>query len=222
MTDGMRMIFNTQFVLATVLKTTLELLHPFMPFLTEDIWQRLPQRGQTIMKTPWPLPDSSWRDLQAEEQMAILMEAIRAIRHIRSEMNVPPGLRAQAFLVADTQENMDLLNKWGSYIQDLARADIQTCRELAHKPDQAAHAIFKGIELFVPLKGLIDIDKEIARLEKELQNIRSDLVKVKGKLSNENFLSKARPEIIEKERGKEEELLSAKSALTERLSILKS
>jgi len=211
----------TQSVLATVLKTTLELLHPFMPFLTEYIWQRLPQRGQTIMKTPWPVPDSSLRDQQAEEQMGIIMEAIRAIRHIRSEMNVPPGLRAQAFLVADTQENRDLLNKWGSYIQDLTRADIKIYKELAQKPDQAAHAIFKGIELFVPLKGLIDIGKEIARLEKELQNIRGNLVRVKGKLSNENFLSKARPQVIEKEKAKEEELLSAKSALTERLSILK-
>lgn len=211
----------TQSVLANVLKTTLELLHPFMPFLTEDIWQRLPQHGQTIMKTTWPVPESFLRDQLAEEQMGILMEAIRAIRHIRSEMNVPPGLKAQALLATDTPENRELLSKWESYIEDLTRTDIKIFKELPQKPEQAAHAIFKGIELFVPLKGLIDIDKETARLEKELQNIRSDLVRVNGKLSNENFLSKARPEIIEKERAKQEELLSAKQALTERLSILK-
>lgn len=212
---------TTQFVLATVLKTALELLHPFMPFITEEIWQRLPNRGQTIMKAPWPTGEPGRRDLQAEEQMAVLMEITRAIRHLRSEMNVPPGSRAKVLLVAPAEEIRNLLVRWGSYVQDLARCDLQLTAELSTKPEQAAHAVARGVEIFIPLKGLIDLDKEVSRLEKELAGIRQDLARVQGKLQNENFLKKARPEVIEKERAKEAELLSAREALSGRLAWLK-
>jgi len=212
---------TTQFVLATVLKTALELLHPFMPFITEEIWQRLPNRGRTIMKAPWPAGEPGRRNLQAEEQMAVLMEITRAIRHLRSEMNVPPGSRPKALLVVPAEEIRNLLARWGSYVQNLARCDLQFTAELSTKPEQAAHAVVRGVEIFVPLKGLIDLDKEVSRLEKELAGIRQDLARVQGKLQNENFLKKARPEVIEKERAKEAELLSAREALTGRLAWLK-
>jgi valyl-tRNA synthetase len=211
----------TQYVLATVLKSTLELLHPFMPFLTEEIWQRLPRPGQTIIKATWPVSEPGLRDPQIEEQMGILMEITRSIRHLRSEMNVPPGLRALAILVAPGGEVRSLINRWGSYIQELARCELKIWAELIQRPEQAAHAIVKGVEIFVPLKGLINIDKEIGRLEKELANIHNDLARVQGKLRNEDFLKKARAEIVEKERSREIELLSARGALMERLVILR-
>jgi len=212
---------TTQYVLATVLKTALELLHPFMPFLTEEIWQRLPHRGQTILKAPWPAGEPDWRDLQAEEQMGVLMEITRAVRHIRSEMNVPPGSRAKVLLVTPEEEIRNLIARWGHFIADLARCDLQTTAEIIQKPAQAAHAVARGVEIFVPLKGLIDLDKEVSRLEKELAEVRQDLARVHGKLKNENFLQKARPEVIEKERVKETELLSAQAALTKRLFLLR-
>ena len=213
---------TVQYVLAGVLKTSLELLHPFMPFLTEEIWQRLPHRGQTVLKASWPAAEEGMRDPAAEAQMEILMEVVRAIRHVRSEMNVPPGTRAKAILVAPEEEVRKLLSRWGGYVRDLARCDLEVAAGLSGRPEQAAHAVARGVEIFVPLKGLIDLEKEIGRLEKELAAVGRELARVQGKLANENFLNKARPEVIEKERAKEADLLSAKEALAGRLALLKS
>lgn len=212
---------TAQHVLATVLKGTLELLHPFMPFITEDIWQRLPHRGQTIMKAVWPKYDSDQRDEVSESQMDVLMEVIKSIRHIRSEMNVPPGKKAEVLLEVPADEVRQLVQKWVSYIQGLASARVEIHANLSEQPEQAAHAVAKGVEVFVPLKGLIDIDKESARLAKELAAIEKDLARVRGKLNNQGFLSKAPADVIEKERAKEEELSARQSAINDRLAMLK-
>ena len=209
-----------QYVLVNVLKGTMEFLHPFMPFITEEIWQRLPHRGNSIMKAPWPVAAPDLRDMQAESGMEVLMEIIRCIRHIRSEMNVPPGKKAQAMLLAPKEELRSLIKKWAFYVQELTHCQAEVLAELKKKPAQAAHAVAKGVEVFIPLKGLIDIDKEIVRLEKNLAAVEKDLARVQGKLKNGNFLTKAAPEVIEKERQKQIELLNARAALTERLEVL--
>jgi valyl-tRNA synthetase len=209
-----------QYVLVNVLKGTMEFLHPFMPFITEEIWQRLPHRGNSIMKAPWPVAAPDLRDMQAESGMEVLMEITRCIRHIRSEMNVPPGKKAQAMLLAPKEELRSLIKKWAFYVQELTHCQAEVLAELKKKPAQAAHAVAKGVEVFIPLKGLIDIDKEIVRLEKNLAAVEKDLARVQGKLKNGNFLTKAAPEVIEKERQKQIELLNARAALTERLEVL--
>jgi len=212
---------TAQYVLVKVLKGTMELLHPFMPFITEDIWQRLPLQGETIMKTPWPEPEENLRDPFAESGMADLMEIIRSIRRLRSEMNVPPGKKAPVILLAP-QEAKDFIGSWSSYLEQLAACLVEVSSGLTPKPARAVHAVARGVEIFMPLEGLIDIEKEITRLEKDLLASGKDLQRAQGKLNNENFLKKAAPEIVEKEKAKEVELKKAMEAVSERLEILKS
>jgi len=202
-----------------VLKGTLELLHPFMPFITEEIWQHLPGRGRTIMRAAWPEARERRLDPAAEEEMAVLMEVTRAIRHIRSEMGVPPGRRASALLVAPEEETRRVLERGLEYVQILAGVDVLIYTVLAEKPDQAAHAVARGVEVFVPLKGLLDLEKESARLARELALVEKDLLRVRGKLSNAGFLGKAPPAVVEKEKAKEAELSGKEAVIRERLSM---
>ncbi len=213
---------TAQHVLVRVLKGTLELLHPFMPFITEDIWQRLPHQGETIMKTSWPEFEENLRDPGAESGMFDLMEITRSIRRLRSEMNVPPGKKAAVILLAPGEHEKDFLDGWSSYLEQLAACRVEVSSNLNQKPARAVHAVARGVEIFMPLEGLIDIEKEIARLEKDLLASGKDLQRVQGKLNNESFLKKAAPEIVEKERAKEVELKKAMEAVNERLEILKS
>lgn len=210
-----------QGVLSTVLKGALELLHPFMPFITEEIWQRLPGHGVTIMRAPWPAARKELVDVEAEKEMGVIMEVTKAVRHIRGEMNVPPGRRAQVLLVAPESAVRAVLERGSEYMQGLASAEIKIFPALAEAPEQAAHAVTRGVEIFVPLKGLIDIDREIARQEKEMVAVEKDLARVRGKLSNPGFLAKAPASVVEKEKAKEEELSGKQSAIRERLAMLK-
>jgi len=210
-----------QHVLAEILKGTLELLHPFMPFITEDIWQRLPvHKGMTIMKASWPLPKNECRDVQAESNMEILMDIIRSVRHIRSEMNVPPGKKADIFIEAPDGEVRKLIQQWSIYVESLAVGKAKIFEVIGEKPAQAAHAAVRGVEIYVPLKGLIDIGQETSRLTKELQSVEKDLNRVRGKLSNEGFLSKAPDDVIEKEKNKENDLSSKQASIANRLQML--
>ncbi|MFZ5651434.1 MAG: valine--tRNA ligase [Bacillota bacterium] len=211
---------TAQRVLADVLRGTLELLHPFMPFITEDIWQRLPvHKGMTIMKAQWPVP-GEYRDTEAESHMEMLMEIIRSVRHIRSEMNVPPGKKADIVLELPDSRARELVQKWSGYIESLAAGRTQIRENLTEKPEQAAHAMARGVAIYVPLKGLIDVGKEAARLAKELEAIEKDLSKVRGKLSNEGFLGKAPADVIEKEKAKESDLSAKQASITKRLNML--
>ncbi|GBF34898.1 valyl-tRNA synthetase [Desulfocucumis palustris] len=212
--------YTAQYILADTLRGTLELLHPFMPFITEDIWQRLPHRGQTVMKAPWPVPVEEYRDIPAEEQMDVLMEIIRAVRHIRSEMNVPPGKKADIVLLVIDNGTRSLVEKWVGYVETLTAGRVTIVPSLAEAPEQAAHAVTRAAEIYVPLKGLIDIDRESARLAKEVSVLDRDLAKIRGKLSNEGFLSKAPEDVVEKERAKEAELSGKKKAIEDRLKML--
>ncbi|MCL6611957.1 MAG: valine--tRNA ligase [Peptococcaceae bacterium] len=212
---------TVQYVLADVLKGTLELLHPFMPFITEDIWQRLPvPKGRTIMRAAWPAPREDYRDAGAEQDMETLMEIIRSVRHIRSEMNVPPGKIAEVLLEIPDDRTRELVRKWSGYVESLAAARTQIRASFPEKPEQAAHAVARGTEIYVPLKGLIDVNREAVRLEKELDLVGKELSRVKGKLSNEGFLNKAPRDVIEKEREKEAELSEKQASIARRLKML--
>lgn len=212
--------YTAQSVLSSVLRVILELLHPFMPFITEEIWQHLPAHGTTIMQASWPAVSQELVDLEAEYEMEILMEVTKAIRHIRGEMNVPPGRTADVLLTAP-DSTRTIIEKNMEYVQNLSNASLQTLAVLDEAPEQAAHAVTKGIEIFIPLKGLIDVDKEIARQQKELLLIEKDLTRVRGKLGNSGFLDKAPADVVEKEKGKEAELSGKQSAIKERLVMLK-
>ena len=211
--------YGAQKTLAEIMASTMALLHPFMPFITEEIWQHLPHEGETIMLSPWPLKDESEIDLKINEQMNLTIEVIRAIRNLRSEMNIPLGKKIEVIINANSKENYDYLTNTLSYIQSLASIEnINLTIGLSEKPSQAVTAVVHGIEIYLPLKGLVDIDKEIARLEKELAKMESEIKRIENKLANEGFVAKAPAEVIEKEKEKMVKYQASKEALLVRLN----
>ncbi|KAB2952352.1 valine--tRNA ligase [Heliorestis acidaminivorans] len=222
-TDAVASRQTAQKVLRHVLSGTLQLLHPYMPFLTEEIWQQLPHHGDTIMLSSWPEVDPNHVDYTAEEEMALLMELIRSARNLRAEMNVPPGKKAELILLTDEEKAQKILTEGKSYIASLATASEVSIRSIkTEKPEGAVTAIVQRVEIYLPLKDLIDIEKEIERLQKELAVTEKELQRLQGKLSNQSFVSKAPVEVVEKEREKAEEGQKKKKALEERIGALKS
>jgi len=213
---------TAQYVLWYVLSNTMKLLHPFMPFITEEIWQHLPHEGQTIMLQDWPRVQPELDFWAEEEKMALVMEVVKAIRNIRAEMNVAPGRKAEVILAANGTGNRAALDDGAGYIAALGSASgVAIHDNLAEKPEQAAAAIVKGIEVFMPLAGLIDLNKEVERLQKEIVNMDKELARLNGKLNNQGFLAKAPADVVEKEKAKREEYQGKKDALLERLRMLK-
>ena len=212
---------TAQSVLYEVLEGTLRLLHPFMPFLTEEIWQNLPVQGDSLMMQTWPeVP--VYQDSVAEANMTLLMEVIKAIRNIRAEMKVAPGQKVEIVILTLDPAQRAVLEKGKADILKLAGgASVELFEVLAEKPSQAASAVLESIEIYLPLKGLLDLDKEIGRLEKEISVAILDQEKLAQKLSNPGFTSKAPADVVAKEREKLEGIMSRKVALEERLNELK-
>ena len=214
--------YAAQKTLVEVLRGSMELLHPFMPFITEEIWQHLPHEGETIMLAKWPEQEESLISAEIDKQMELTIEVIRAIRNLRSEMNVPLGKKAEVIICVNNPEYTVYLKDGANYILSLASAESLSVEEtLAAKPTQAATAVVHGIEIYLPLKGLIDLDKEIARLEKELTKMEGEIKRIEGKLANEGFVAKAPAEVIEKEKEKLVKYQASKEALLVRLAEYK-
>jgi valyl-tRNA synthetase len=212
-----------QYILWYILSNTLKLLHPFMPFITEEIWQALPHEGESIMTAGWPKLQPELLDEAAEQHMMTIMEAIKAIRNMRAEVNVPPGKKSEVILQVAAPELMKVIGQYEQYFKSLAAAEnVVLLSRSADKPENAMTAVVSGIEIYLPLKGLIDIDKETGRLNKELVVLDKEIARIVSKLSNEGFIAKAPPEVIEKERAKELEYREKQSAINERLQYLAS
>jgi valyl-tRNA synthetase len=208
---------TAQAVILEVLDGTLRLLHPFMPFLTEEIWQNLPLQGDSIMIRNWPQVQNR-RDLTAEKTMNLHMNIIKAIRNIRAEMNVAPGKKAEIILFAAEDEISRLLISGTAAIRHLAGgSSVTVLAEMPTKPAKAAGAVLDGVEIYLPLKGLLDLDKEIARVEKEMAQIQKDQKLLETKLGNPGFISKAPAEVVAKEREKLDGVLARKQVLQDRL-----
>lgn len=212
--------YIAQTVLLEVLTGIMKLLHPFMPFITEEIYQNLPGHGEALMKEPWPVSDHSRIDVSAVEEMQAVMASIRAIRNIRAEFNLSHGLPVEVVLVCKDPGWLKLFEKCGHYIKELARVNnLQLLGDLPAKPRQAVSALLPFAELYVPLQGIVDIDKEISRLEKELGLADLEIAKAQAKLSNEKFLAKAPPEVIAKEQERQAEAINRKEGILQRLEI---
>jgi len=214
--------YTAQSILAEVLTSITEMLHPFIPFITEEIWQHLPHEGKSIMLTKYPTGEGMTVYQQEAEQMLLIMDVIRSLRNLRAEMSVPPGKKAQIMLFADSA-NMAVLEAGRAYIMALAQGESLTIADKDNlvAPQQAAAAHVRGVEVFLPLAGLIDIDKEIARLQKEIENTKNEEKRLQGKLGNEAFIAKAPAEVVAKERAKEGEFVAKRAALEERLAVFK-
>lgn len=209
-----------QNVLLQVLFDTLRLLHPFMPFITEEIYQNLPGHNDTIMLDAWPVKGQVWPE--AVEDMQQLMSVIRNLRNIRAEFNVAPGTPINTIILVRDQGKMALFENNQEYIQRLAQVKkIEVVNNLDTKPAQAVSALTAWTEIYVPLEGIIDIEREIVRLEKELKATEADLQRAESKLGNANFLAKAPQEVIAKENAKAEEARVKREGILQRLEILK-
>ena len=212
---------TAQYVLWYVLEKTLKLLHPFMPFITETIWQHLPHEGHSIMVADWPVEDLQLLNEQVEQQMNTIMDTIKAIRNMRAEVNVPPGKKSEVILQVISSELQSVFADNLQYLKTMATAEpITLLASNAGKPENAMAAVITGVEIYMPLKGLIDVDKEAARLNKELAGLDKELARIAGKLSNEGFVSKAPVEVIEKEKAKAGEYQEKQTAIRERLIYL--
>ncbi len=194
---------EAQYVLNTVLGGAMKLMHPYMPFITEEIYCHLINEDASIMISKWPEYRQDYNFPEEEKKMQLIMDAIRNIRNIRAEMNVPPSRKAKVIFVAADSNIRTTLSEGKSFFERLASAsEVGVQSDKSGVPVDAVAAIIAGAEVYIPLEDLIDIEKEIERLEKEMKNLQKELNRVNGKLSNEGFVSKAPESVIEEERGK--------------------
>jgi valyl-tRNA synthetase len=212
----------TQKTLAYVLDKALKLLHPFMPFITEEIWQQVPHAGESIMIAAYPEVRPELMDDTAVREMERIMEVITGVRNIRGEMGIPPLNQIKIILIAEDQETAEALKMHLGFVKDLARVKDAQITVQGERPRAAATALANGVEVFVPLEGVIDDpQKEQQRLTKELTRLMTDLELTQGKLANAAFLQKAPPDKIQKERDKLQEFSALKEKLEQRLTIFK-
>ena len=211
---------KTQRFLVHALSVILRLLHPIMPFVTEELWHHLPNSEGSIMVAAFPEVDERFLDLQAEEEMAVVRDVITAIRNIRGEMNIAPA--AQVEVKAFGPRGLtDLVTAHGEYIEDLGRlSTLEVCKG-GERPRVAASAVVRELELFVPLEGILDFEEESKRLKKEISKLEPELARVKKKLANEEFLARAPEEIVAKEKDKFERLGGKLDKLKMQLERLK-
>ncbi|WP_298594405.1 valine--tRNA ligase [uncultured Mitsuokella sp.] len=210
------------YVLSYVLEHTLRLLHPFMPFLTEEIWQKIPRRAKekSIMVTAWPSNMERHLDDAAETQMTAIMETIKTVRNLRAEVGAQPRHKSEVMLHFADTELPSVFSKNEGYLHALAAAEPMTILSTKNqKPENALAGVADGIEIYLPLKGLIDVEKETARLEKEKRKLAKEIQRLSGKLGNEGFLKKAPAAVVENEREKlssyEEKLRMIEARITE-------
>jgi len=208
--------------LLEVLDAALRLLHPFMPFITEEIWQNLPQnpKGGSIMVAHFPRPDERFDDAKIADEMELMIEVITAIRNIRGEMNVPPGDQVVTLLRTGSHENQARLKRNESFIQNLAKVKEVKIGAKIEKPQYGAFNVIRDIEIFVPMDRS-RMEEEGKRLQKEIQKIEKDILFVEKKLSNEQFLSRAPKDVVEEEKGKATQYQERRSKLEESLKKIK-
>ena len=193
-------------VLLTVLETILKLIHPITPFVTEEIWSVLPGERGLLTTESFPEVNPSWQDATAEAEMELLMGVITGIRNIRAEADVHPSTRMEVSIICPDQKRRELLRSFEQPISDMTRLSGFQVSTEGDKPDDAATYILGDIEIHVPLKGLVDADKELEKLSREQKKVEEKLKRVNGKLANEKFLANAPAPVVEKERAKKAEL----------------
>ena len=204
-------------VLYRVLDDTLRLLHPYTPFVTEAIWQNLPARQSALIVVPWPEPGP--RDAAAESEMEIITGIIRAIRNARAEFRVEPARRLEAVVVAGNRTR--LLAEQRQLVAALARAEpLRITPTLAERPKQALHLVVQDVEVYLPLAGMLDLAAEKARVEEETRGVLEQVARLRARLSEDGFVRKAPPAVVEKERSRLAGFEERLAKLQDRLAAL--
>lgn len=193
-----------------------------MPFITEEIWNHLPDREKPLIVSDWPTYKEEDENKEAERKMNFVMNAIKGIRNARQEMNIPPSKKAQLIFVTKDEDVKGLIDYGRRYFINLASADSIVIKDdKANLGDNNLSVVLDRCEVFIPLKDLIDFEKEIERLEKEKEKLEAEIKRAKGKLSNEGFVKKAPEHIVEKEREKLQKYESMLEKVLQRLESLK-
>jgi len=212
----------TQRTLKEVFGAMMQLLHPFMPFVTEELWQALSGSDEnSIMVSRFPAVREEWSEKEAEKEMEMLMDIITSVRNIRGEMRIPPSVKLKALISAADGATRASVENGAGYIVNLANLESLTVEENLVEPKGVATGVIGSTKIFVPLAGIVDIAGEKARLEKELAKVSKDLEQSSRKLANHDFRDKAAPEIIEKEEGKLKSFQEKFAALEGALKKLK-
>ncbi len=205
---------NKQAVLLFALEEILKLLHPFMPFITEEIWLHLPHRKSHLIRSNWP--EKLEKYPEEEEVMALIQEAIGRIRNLRSEMNIPPSKKGSLFILGSRAEE---IYPYAGYFKALASVDRLELVE--GEVPEASSILLEGLSLYLPLDELIDFDKELSRMARELEKVEGEISRSRGKLGNEGFTSKAPEALVKKEEEKLQGYLALEQDLLEKIKEIK-
>ncbi|MEG0319424.1 MAG: class I tRNA ligase family protein, partial [Niameybacter sp.] len=190
--------------LKTVMINVLKMLHPYMPFITEEIFMGLQDQEESIMISSWPVYQEAWHFETEEQEISLIKEAVRSIRNVRSEMNVPPSRKAQVFVVSEDATVQDIFARGKVFFATLASAsEVIIQGDKAGIDEDAVSTIIPKASLFIPLAELVDFEKEIERLTKEKAKLQGEVDRVVKKLSNQGFVAKAPEKLIEEEKAKQ-------------------
>ncbi|OGW05355.1 MAG: valine--tRNA ligase [Nitrospinae bacterium RIFCSPLOWO2_01_FULL_39_10] len=211
---------TAQSVLLYVMENSLRLLHPFMPFITEELWQQLPHSGESIMTAEYPVYNEALVNEDFEREMILIMEISRGIRNIRSEMNISLAKKLDVILRTGDEKKLQMIERQNLYISELSRLKNLSVTRNGKEPKMAATAVVEDIEIFVLLEGVIDIQEERNRLSRELEKINSDIATLNKRLSNRDFINRAPKDVVEKDREKYQSLTVIAEKIQQNLSRL--
>ena len=211
----------TQYVLVYTLTRMLALLHPFMPFITEHLWQHLPHEGETLARAPWPKADEALRFPTEAEQFDRIMDCIKAVRNMRAEAGVTPNKACHIQIAVLRDDLKACLENNKEYFEKLGHVEgMKLLAADAAKPENANAAVVTGLEVYLELKGLIDTAKEKEKIQKAKDALAKDIARTSGKLSNQGFLAKAPEAVVAKEKEKLATFEEKMKSLDERLQFL--
>lgn len=212
---------TTKSILVHVLDQTLRLLHPIMPFVTEEIWAKIPHSGESLVVADYPVIRPENNDETAAKGMEVLKELIRSVRNIRAEVNTPLSKPITLLIKTSDSKVDEFLIENTSYIERFCNPEELVIASDIVAPDLAMSAVLTGAEIYLPLAGLINIEEEIKRLEKELAKWSGEVKRVQGKLANERFVANAPENVVAEERAKEKDYLEKQAAVQERIENLR-
>lgn len=211
---------TTRSILTYVLDQTLRLLHPIMPFVTEEIWQHIPHEGESIVAAAYPVVHPEFENADARDNMNTVIELIKVVRNIRSEVNRPLSQTVDMIVKVNSEADKEMLTANKSFIVRFCNPGELTIDTEVDVPNEVMSAIVKGAEVFLPLQGLVNVEEEIARLEKELDKWQSEINRAKGKLGNEKFVSNAPDAVVQAERDKQVEYEKRYQAVQDQIAKL--
>ena len=208
------------YTLTYVLETILKLLHPFIPFITEEIFDHLPTANGMIIVSEWPEFKEEDNMAKEEAMMDVMMDGIRNVRNVRSEKNVPPSKKAKVIMVP-SEDKLEAVEAGKDYFKTLASAsEVEVRADEAGIPEDAVSVVIDGVKIFIPLDELVDFEKELERLNKEKAKLEGEIKRVNGKLSNQGFLAKAPQKLVDEEKAKKEKFEEMMKSVEERLASI--